>query len=269
MIKRVVLGAGIAAASWAGYATARRWWATWGVDPVEQTKALPGDDIVPDGANLITRGITIEAQPEQVWPWLVQMGYGRAGWYSYDRLDMKGHSADAIVPELQDLAVGDVLPTHEDGGFEVKLLEPNRALAVYLDAALVQGQQAKRADRRSTAATSPSESPGLAMSGGFLGTASPQEFQVSWAFVLEPAGAGRTRLVERTRGWFGNGNVGSKVLMPVMGFGVFVMMQRQMVGLRERAERSARLTQVEREVAIAAPMATLATNGVTDLPVTA
>jgi hypothetical protein len=58
------------------------------------------------------------------------------------------------------------------------------------------------------------------------------------------------------------------MLMPVLGFGVFVMMQRQMGGLRQRAERSERLARAEREVAIAVPMATHATNGVTDLPAT-
>ena len=249
----------------------RHWWATWGVDTVEQTKELPGDDLVPEGETLITRGITIDAPPEAVWPWLVQMGYGRAGWYSYDRLDMKGNSADAIVPELQKLKVGDLVPTHEDGGFEVKVLEPNRALVLYLDTELVNGQQAKAKETDSTAekpSISPTETPGLAMSGGFLGTASPEEFKVSWAFVLEPAGPGRTRVIERTRGWFGKGNAGSKMLMPVLGFGVFVMMQRQLVGLRDRVERTVGLERAEREAAVAVPMATLATNGQTDVPVT-
>ena len=117
------------------------------------------------------------------------------------------------------------------GGFEVKVLEPNRSLVLYLDTELVNGQQAKAKETDSTAekpAISPTETPGLAMSGGFLGTASPEEFKVSWAFVLEPSGPGRTRVIERTRGWFGKGNAGSKMLMPVLGFGVFVMMQRQL-----------------------------------------
>lgn len=261
MIKRVMFGAGIAALSWTGYVTTRRWWSTWGVRPAEQTRALPGDDIVPEGETLISRGITIEAPPEAVWPWLIQMGFGRAGWYSYDQLDMKGRSADEIVPELQQLEVGAIVPTHEAGGFEVKLLEPNRAMVLYLDTAMIEAQQAKRTASSADPSISATETPGLAMSGGFLGTASPKEFKVSWAFVLEPDGHGRTRLIERCRGWFGQGNAGSKVLMPVFGFGVFVMMQRQMVGLRQRAERSARLDQVEREVAIAVPMATVATNG--------
>jgi hypothetical protein len=261
MIKRVMVGAGIAGASWIGYMKVRRWWTTWGVDPVEQTKELPGDEIVPEGETLISRGITIEAPPEAVWPWLVQMGYDRAGWYSYDQLDMKGRSADAILPEFQQLRVGDIVPTHDAGGFEVKLVEPNRALVLYLDTAMVEAQQGKRTASSADASILATETPGLAMSGGFLGTASPKDFKVSWTFVLEPAGHGRTRLIERCRGWFGQGNAGSKMLMPVMGFGVFVMMQRQMVGLRRRIERTARFDQAEREATIAVPMATSATNG--------
>ena len=57
-----------------------------------------------------TRTIEVDAAPEDVWPWLVQMGYGRAGWYSYDQMDQKGRSADEIVPEWQGLAVGDTMP---------------------------------------------------------------------------------------------------------------------------------------------------------------
>jgi hypothetical protein len=256
MLRRIMVGASIAAASWVGYYSIRRWWATWGVVPDEQARPLPGDELVPEGTNLLTRGITIDAPPEAIWPWLVQMGFGRGGWYSYDQLDMKGTSLEAIVPELQKIAVGDTLPTHPDGGFEVKLVEPNKALAVYLDTKLVQSWQTKPAE-----SISAKQTPGLAMSGQFLGSASPQEFKVEWAWVLEPAGPGRTRLIERTRGWFGEGNLGSKAMMPMLGFGVFVMMRRQMLGLRDRAERLARLEGIEREVAVAVPMAMGEGNG--------
>jgi hypothetical protein len=258
MIRRIVVGASIAAAGWAGYYGIRRWWATWGVVPDEQTRSLPGDELLPDGTNLLTRGITIDAPPEAVWPWLVQMGFGRGGWYSYDQLDMKGTSAEAIVPELQKIAVGDTLPTHPDGGFEVRLVEPKRALAVYLDGEIVKGWQKKPAESIST-----KETPGLAMSGSFLGTASPQDFKIEWAWVLEPAGPSQTRLIERTRGWFGEGNAASKATMPMLGFGVFVMMRRQMLGIRDRAERLARLEGIEREVAVAVPIATGEGNGST------
>lgn len=261
MFKRIVVGAGIAAASWVGYMSVRRWWATWGVDPEEQTKALPGDDLIADGRTLLTRGITIDAAPEAVWPWIVQMGFGRAGWYSYDRLDMKGKSAETIVPEHQHLEVGDTLPTHPDGGFEVKVVEPGHALVLYVDTDLVESWQKKPAESTST-----KEAPGLAMSGGMMSSSMPQEFKVSWALVVEPAGPGRSRLIERTRGWFGSGRPGSKAMMPMLGFGVFVMTQRQMVGIKRLAERSAGLARAERE-AIPVTMETIATNGVSDLPI--
>ena len=261
MLKRIVVGSTLAFAAWGAYRRINDWSSTWGVDPAEQDKALPGDDLVPDGTNLLTRGITIDAPPESVWPWLVQMGYGRAGWYSYDRLDMKGLSANRILPELQKLEVGEQLPTHEDGGFEVKILDPNKALVVYLDTALVEGWQ-----KKPTESISATETPGLAASGNFLGAASPQEFKVSWAFVLEPAGPGRTRLIERTRGWFGKGNPGTKVLMPTLGFGVFVMERRQMLGIKQRVERNAHFDKVEGEAAIPATMTTIAKNGASDHP---
>ncbi len=117
-----------------------QWRRTWGVSPVEAMKSLPGDDLVPNAATSETRGITIDAPVSAVWPWLVQMGYGRGGWYSYDQIDMGRPSATTILPELQQLAVGDLLPTHPGGGFEVKVLEPEHALVVYSDTALVQSQ---------------------------------------------------------------------------------------------------------------------------------
>jgi hypothetical protein len=238
MFKRIAVGAAIAGVGWATYFSVRRWWATWGVTAAEQAMSLPGDEIVPDGANLLTRGITIEASPEVVWPWLVQMGYGRAGWYSYDQLDMKGRSAEAILPGFQSIAVGDVMPTNPGGGFEVRVVEPNRAFVLYLDDALVRAQADLMPDPISAADT-----PGLAASGRFLASASPPTFAVSWAFVLEPLGVGRTRLIERTRGRFGR-SAGSVVGLPLMGFGVFVMMRKQMLGIRDRVESAAGVEEV-------------------------
>jgi hypothetical protein len=261
MLRRVIVGASLAAAGWTTYAAVRRWYETWGVEPGEQAADLPGDDIVADGANLLTRGITIDAPPEAIWPWLVQMGYGRAGWYSYDQLDMKGSSAVQIVPELQKLEVGDMVPTHDAGGFLVKLVEPNRALGLYVDTALVESWRTK-----SPASISATETPGLAMSGGFLEKASPQAFKISWTFILEPAGPGRTRLIERTRGWFGPGAPSTRMLMPMLGFGVFVMTRRQMLAIRERVERVVGLERVEREAAVAVPMAARETNGKGETP---
>ena len=71
--------------------------------------------------------LTIDAAPTDVWPWLVQLGYDRAGWYSYDWIDNDGRpSADRVVPELQDLAVGDRIPMGPGMGPAVRALEPNR-----------------------------------------------------------------------------------------------------------------------------------------------
>ncbi|MEW5991488.1 MAG: SRPBCC family protein [Chloroflexota bacterium] len=232
MFKRIVVGSAIAAAGWAGYVAARQWYRTWGIDPVEAERILPGDDLVTDPSACDTRGITIEAPPEAVWPWLVQMGYGRGGWYSYDAIDMKGASSDAILPEHQSLAVGDIVPTDPGGGFIVKVVEPERALVLYIDPEVL----ATRKDAPVPAA----QAPGLAVSGRFLETATPPQFTAAWIFALEPLDGGRTRLIERFRVRMDEDTPASRFLAPVLGFGVFVMTQRQMQGLKSRAEKLAR-----------------------------
>ena len=233
MIKRIVVGTAIAASGWAAYSSIRRWWATWGFDPVEAARTLPGDDLVAVPSASETRGITIAAPVDAVWPWLVQMGYGRGGWYSYDAMDMKGASSEAILPELQDLAVGDTVPTDPDGGFRVRILEPMRALVLYADQDIV-------GERRPGAASTNAATPGLALSGRFLQTATPPAFSASWAFVLEPLDDGQTRLIERFRAGMDAASRASAILAPVLGFGVFVMTRRQMLGIKARAEKLAR-----------------------------
>ena len=66
---------------------------------------MPGDELLDQPSFQATRAISIRAPPEDVWPWLVQIGYGRAGFYAYDLLDNLGHgrSAERIRPELQHL----------------------------------------------------------------------------------------------------------------------------------------------------------------------
>lgn len=94
----------------ATYVILERPWLRWGATPSERHRALSGRRCraACDGGG--TRAITIDAPAEGVWPWLVQMGYGRAGWYSLDRWDNGGQpSADHIVPELQDVKVGDMI----------------------------------------------------------------------------------------------------------------------------------------------------------------
>jgi hypothetical protein len=232
-MRKAIVGAIIGTAAGIAINRTVSWWRTWGVDPIEADKALTGDDLVPTPTAIITRGITIDAPPEAVWPWLVQMGFERAGWYSYDQLDMRGKSAGKIVPAWQKLEVGDVMPVSPDGGFSIRVVEPLRALVLFTDTTLVESQAAAAAS-----AVRPDVPAGLAASGAIL-RQTAQDFAASWAFALEPLEDGGTRLIERFRVRFGAGGPGFRVVGPFMGFGVFVMLQRQMVGIRERAQRTA------------------------------
>jgi hypothetical protein len=120
-----LLAAATAAAFYVRYA--RPWQLTWGATPDEVSRPLPGDELVTRPTFNATRAITIDAPPEEIWPWLVQIGLTRAGWYSYDILDNLGRtSARHIIPELQHLAVGDVVPMSPDGkqGMRVHSLDP-------------------------------------------------------------------------------------------------------------------------------------------------
>jgi hypothetical protein len=115
MMRVLVLGAAgcAAVAGWVGFRTARNAHEHWGIDPDLSARALPGDDLVerPDATD--TRVIDIDASVDQVWPWLVQMGYGRGGWYSYDVFDMDEPSALGVEERWQSLAVGDLqCPRH-------------------------------------------------------------------------------------------------------------------------------------------------------------
>ena len=99
----------------------------WGATDEEVRRRYPGDDVIPGGTRSATMAVTIDAAPEQVWPWLVQMGTDRAGWYSWDRLDNWGRrSAARIHPEWQTIALGDRLSSVPDGSiwWEVAVLEP-------------------------------------------------------------------------------------------------------------------------------------------------
>jgi hypothetical protein len=237
MRKRIaIIGAIVGTTAGIGIGRTVRTWRTWGIDPLEAKKPLPGDELIPVPSAIETRSITIDAPPAAVWPWLVQMGFDRGGWYSYDQLDMRGTSAAKILPEYQAIAVGDVMPTSPTTGFIVREVEPGRALVLFSDTALVQGQVAATAE-----AIKDSNRPvpaGLTASGAFLGRA-PQEFAASWAFVLEPLDGGRTRLIERFRVRFEGTAPAFRLIAPIMGFGVFVMVRRQLLGIRERAELTA------------------------------
>ena len=101
----------------------------WGATQEEVHRAMPGDDIQPKPIFNATRGITIHARPEAIWPWLVQMGYGRAGWYGYDWIDNEGiPSSVHILPEWQQLKLGGTIPIWRNIEFPVTALEINRTL---------------------------------------------------------------------------------------------------------------------------------------------
>jgi hypothetical protein len=134
-LARTAIVAGLAAV--VAYACVRPRLVRWGATDEEITGPFPGAELVPDGSRAATMAITIDATPEQVWPWLVQMGWGRGGWYSWDRLDNGGRpSAREVHAEWQDLAVGDRLkywvpvvgPTDS---YAVGVLEPDRFLGLY------------------------------------------------------------------------------------------------------------------------------------------
>jgi len=103
----------------------------WGASEDEVRRHYPGADLIPDGRRSATMAVTIDAPRAEVWPWLVQMGADRAGWYSWDRLDNWGHpSATRINSEWQQITLGDRLAGTPDGSqsWEVAALEPERFL---------------------------------------------------------------------------------------------------------------------------------------------
>jgi hypothetical protein len=235
---KLIIGAVAAtAAAGATYAFAiRPWWRSWGVDPAEADLVLPGDDLVTDATVVETRGVEIGAPPDAVWPWLVQMGYNRAGWYSYDAIDMKGASVDRIVPELQQLAVGDLVPNSPDTAFVVRAIEPGSSLVLYADESTVQ-EQVEAARARKAAGEDVEETPASLKAAGRMMPSMPG-FAASWAFVLRPLDDGRrTRLVESFRARMpAPESPAAGVMGSMFGLGIFAMTRKQMLGIRDRAE---------------------------------
>jgi proline iminopeptidase len=128
--RNLAVMAGVAA----GYAYAvRPRLLRWGATDDEVRRPYPGGDLIPDGRRGATMATTIDAPVADVWPWLVQMGCDRAGWYSWDRLDNGGvPSAERIHPEWQEIDVGDRLLSSPSGKtwFQVAAIEPQRFLAL-------------------------------------------------------------------------------------------------------------------------------------------
>jgi hypothetical protein len=188
----------------AGYLVAgRRRCLTWGATSDEAAGELPGDALLPGARLVSTRGISIDAPPSAIWPWLVQMGSGRGGAYTYDWIEnlfgLDMHSADTILPEFQDLSVGDVIPLGADGPrMRVEQLERERVLVVKSD------------------------------DGNWV-----------WAFVLIPDGS-TTRLISRNR--IHLDHMPAVVRLPyaaIMEPGSLVMERKMLNGIKARAERLA------------------------------
>jgi hypothetical protein len=204
------------------------WWAAlwvmgpgpgwrWHATREEKRRALPGDELIPEEKSPSTHGISIAAPPSAVWPWLVQMGCDRAGWYSWDRLDNAGRpSADRILPEHQAAAVGDVLPSRPGRG------EPFLVLELATPRHLLLGAYVRFLEATPLPWNEPR----------------PRRFmRATWVFVLEAVGDG-SRLLVRARGvvrpwWL------SLALAAIFGPGHVVMQRKQLLNLKARAERPA------------------------------
>jgi len=172
----------------------------WGATDAEVERSMPGDDVVVDPTFDATRAVTIEARPEEIWPWIVQIGYDRAGWYSYDWIDNLGRpSAERIIPELQHLEVGDLVPMGPGGfGLRVKDVEPNRSMTWW-----------------------------------------DPEGSTTWVWGLNPIDQTSTRMITRVRiryDWISP----TIVPLLALDVGDIIMMRKCMLGIKRRAEALAR-----------------------------
>lgn len=178
---------------------------------------LTGDEFISDPRGQLTHAIDIQAQPEDIWPWLVQMGCGRAGWYSYDILDNANARSDIhIRSDLQDLKVGDILPATptSDDGFEVIALDPPNAMV--LGGLFVPGDSQRH---------------------NFHDPRPDSFWHVTWAFVLERLDDANTRLRVRARAAYSADLDGYAGWM-ARAHGV--MEQGQLRGIKARAEKKVR-----------------------------
>ena len=193
----------------------------WGASDDEVARALPGDDLVGDPLYVTTHAITVAAPAADVFPWLVQIGQNRGGFYTYDVLEnlmkLDIHSADTVHPEWQDLTVGEdyiTLDPDESMKMTVAVLDPPRAFVI-----------------RSGVPGEPPQAPGDFFKG---------EIDFSWAFVVEPIGAATSRLLIRCKGSWRKTLAAAFVrrvgLEPVH----FIMEEGMLRGIRDRAERAAR-----------------------------
>ena len=178
----------------------RPWHSRWGATNDEVMLLMPGDELIEMPTFNVTRAITIQACPEEVWPWIVQIGYGRAGFYSYDLLDNLGKpSANRIIPELQHIEVGTWIPmsgkVSEETAFRVMAFEPNRWMLWNKAAS-------------------------------------------TWAWKLIPIDEESTRLIIRLKCQYRWTRPTIVTDLALMEIGDFPMMRKLMLGIKQRAEGS-------------------------------
>lgn len=202
IIGGAALAAGLVAASYPVFL--RRPCLTWGATPEEAAQALPGDDLLADADIVSTRAVKIEAPPSAIWPWLVQMGSGRGGAYTYDRIEnlfgLGMHSADEILPQFQDMELGDEMQLGPNRPMmRVEVLDPERVLTFRFE------------------------------DGTWV-----------WAFALFPEEGG-TRLLSRNRIATPGASWLMRLFnLLFMEPGSLVMERKMLHGIKERAERLAR-----------------------------
>jgi hypothetical protein len=179
----------------------RRWFRRWGTTEEDRARGMAGDPAIVHPTHSATHALTVDALPEDIWPWLVQMGYRRGGLYSYDWLDrlfgyLDGPSANRVLPEFQQLSTGDVIPLGRGQGFPVTAIEPYRTLVL---------------------------------------SGTNDGFQWVWQFGLYPLDEGRTRLVSRGTQRFAN-TISTWLFMRIMEPAAFIMTRRMLLGVKQRAE---------------------------------
>jgi hypothetical protein len=193
----------------------RPWHRHWGATDEEVKRSLAGDEFIAHPRIDVTHAVTVHTRPSAIWPWLVQLGQGRGGFYSYDWLEnlmgLDIHSAGRIVPEWQTLQVGDIIPLEPGGmGVPVAILEPERALVLH-------------GDTRLPGSGAPPVKPG-------------EFLAVSWGFYLCVQGDGTTRLVERWRADWTPTVVNEVAYRLFLEPGAFLMERKMLLTLKHRAE---------------------------------
>jgi hypothetical protein len=200
----------VGTAAYAYAALIRPWHLRWGATDAEVAETLPGDELVREPAGATTRAVTVNAPPEAIWPWLAQLGQAKGGFYSYERLEnLLGcaiHNADTVVPAWQQVQPGDL----------VKMAPSPDAPPAYLVASV---------------------EPGRALVLGHHVGLSPDPaspWSDTWQFVIVPVDGQTSRLIVRSRSI-----AGTPLLNRALEPGIFVMEQRMLRGIKERAERLA------------------------------